>query len=59
MKKDINLIKQKAGEKIWNDTIHGFKAKCKSKSTAWSLIRNKCHELNLEVPTFDKIIIHK
>ena len=43
-------------DKFWKDTIHGFTAKCKSKSTAWALIRNKCHELKIEVPTFDKIV---
>ena len=43
-------------EKIFKDLIHGFTAKSKSKNTAWMLIRNKCHELKLEVPTFDKII---
>jgi hypothetical protein len=42
--------------KIWKDLLHGFSAQCKSKNTAWMLIRNKCHELNLEVPTFDNII---
>jgi len=26
-----------------------------SASMAWMLIRNKCHELNISVPTLDKI----
>ena len=43
-------------DKFWKDTIHGFTANCKSKSAAWALIRNKCHELKIEVPTFDKIV---
>lgn len=43
-------------DKLWKDTIHGFTAKCRSKSMAWSLIRNKCHAFNLEVPTLDKIV---
>ncbi|MFB9055064.1 hypothetical protein ACFFVB_18430 [Formosa undariae] len=43
-------------EKTYTDLIHGFKAKCGSPSMAWALIRNKCHELKLEVPTLDKIV---
>jgi hypothetical protein len=43
-------------DKLWKDTIHGFIVKCRSKSMAWALIRNKCHELKLEVPTFDRIV---
>lgn len=46
-------------ETIWKDTVHGFIAVCKSKTVAWGLIRNKCHELKLEVPTLDKIIQQK
>lgn len=42
--------------KLWTDTIHGLKAECRSKTTAWQLIRGYCHENGLEVPTFDKII---
>jgi len=42
-------------QKLYRDTIHGFKALASSKNGAWMLIRNKCHQLKLEVPTFDKI----
>lgn len=41
---------------MWTDTIHGFIAKCDTRSMAWMLIRNKCHEEGLEVPTLDKIV---
>ena len=42
--------------KHWKDTLHGFTARCKNKNTAWMLIRAKCHELQLQVPTYDQII---
>lgn len=42
-------------ERLFKDTLHGFKAKCEFRNTAWMLIRAKCLELKLEVPTFDKI----
>ena len=41
--------------KTFRDSIHGFTANSKSPQGAWMLIRNKCHELKLEVPTMDKI----
>lgn len=44
-------------QRIYKDSIHGFEAISNSKTGAWMLIRNKCHELGLEVPTLDKIII--
>lgn len=50
------FLKSKKGYREFKDTIHGFTALGKSKNTAWMLIRNKCHELNLEVPTMDKIV---
>lgn len=43
-------------EKLYRDTIHGFTALAISKNMAWMLIRVKCHNLNLEVPTIDKIV---
>lgn len=46
-------------KKIYKDSIHGFEAVSNSKTGAWMLIRNKCHELGLEVPTLDKIIIKR
>jgi len=42
-------------QKIYTDSLHGFEAKSNSKTSAWMLIRNKCHELGLEVPTIDKV----
>ena len=42
-------------QKIYKDSLHGFEAKSNSKTAAWMLIRNKCHELRLEVPTIDKV----
>mgnify|MGYP005653591147 CR=1 FL=1 len=43
-------------KKTYKDLIHGFTAIAGSKITAWALIRNKCHELKLEIPTVDKVI---
>jgi hypothetical protein len=42
-------------QRLYTDTIYGLKAYATSQSIAWALIRNKCHELKLEVPTMDKI----
>lgn len=41
--------------KIYTDTQHGLQAFASSKTMAWMLIRDKCHELKLKVPTLDKI----
>jgi len=41
---------------LYRDTIHGFTAYSISKAGAWMLIRSKCHELGLKVPTQDEII---
>lgn len=49
-------LKTKKGYKEYRDTIHGFIALGRGKTMAWMLIRNKCHELKLEVPTLDKIV---
>lgn len=40
---------------LWEDEIYGFTAIASSQTMAWQLIRNKCHEENLKVPTQDKI----
>lgn len=48
------LINQKA---IYKDSLHGFEAKSNSKTSAWMLIRNKCHELGLQVPMINQIFI--
>lgn len=40
---------------FWVDTLYGYTAHAKSKMAAWMLIRNKCHEMKLEVPKFDQI----
>ena len=42
-------------KQLYKDSLHGFEALASSKTSAWMLIRNKCHELGLEVPTIDKI----
>lgn len=42
--------------RLFKDTLNGFTAQSMSKSGAWMLIRNRCHELKKEVPTLDKII---
>jgi hypothetical protein len=42
--------------KLFKDTIHGFTAKSIGKNGAWVLIRAKCKQMGLEVPTFDKIV---
>lgn len=41
--------------KKYKDTLHGFTAFASSSIMAWALIRNKCHEQKLEVPTLDRI----
>ena len=43
--------------KLYKDTIHGLTAYAPSASMAWMLIRGKCHELKIEVPTMDKIVL--
>lgn len=42
--------------KMYMDKIHGFKVYSVSRTSAWGIIRNKCHELGLEVPTIDEIV---
>ena len=46
----------KTEPKMYMDKIHGFIAHSINRHGAWILIRNKCHELELEVPTIDKIV---
>ena len=46
----------KKEQKLYIDAIHGFTAYSISKAGAWMLIRSKCHELGLKVPTQDEII---
>lgn len=46
MKLNLNLYK---------DEMYGYTAVGASKNIAWMIIRNKCHELKKQVPTFDKI----
>lgn len=41
--------------KLYRDIIHGFQAKAQNKSIAWFMIRNKCKELNIIIPSIDKI----
>lgn len=43
-------------ERLFKDEIHGFTTKCGSEKIAWALIRNKCHDLKLQVPTLDQIV---
>lgn len=40
---------------LFSDDVYGFTAISSSKTMAWQMIRNKCSENNLKVPTFDKI----
>lgn len=49
----MKRVKSKRVE--WVDTMYGYTANAKSKMAAWMLIRNKCHEMKLEVPTVDQI----
>ena len=42
--------------KSYRDLVHGMMALARSKTGAWMLIRAKCYELNIEVPTYDKIV---
>ena len=41
--------------KVYFDLLHGFTAACKSKTTAWALIRNACNSAKKEVPIMDKV----
>lgn len=41
--------------KRYKDSVHGFEAEALSITGAWQLIRNKCHELKIDVPTMDKV----
>ncbi len=41
---------------LYKDELHGFTAAAPSISMAWALIRNKCHQEKIQVPTMDKII---
>lgn len=52
------MSEKKLGEglRLFKDTIHGLQAISRSKTGAWQLIRNACHEEGIEVPTFDKIV---
>jgi hypothetical protein len=42
--------------KLYKDLLHGFHARCSNKVEAWGLIRGKCHDEGLEVPTLDMIV---
>jgi hypothetical protein len=42
-------------KKYYKDDLHGYTAYASSKQIAWALIRNKCHENRVEIPTLDKI----
>lgn len=42
--------------KYYKDTINGILAFAPSRSMAWQLIRNKCHQFRLQVPTIDQVI---
>lgn len=46
----------KTEQKMYIDKVHGNIVHAKNRTMAWMLIRNKCHELELEVPTIDKIV---
>lgn len=39
----------------YKDSVHGIIVSCKSKNTAWMMIRNVCHERNLIVPKINEI----
>jgi len=40
---------------MYIDDLHGLTAVAISKNGAWQLIRNKCHEMGLTVPTLDQV----
>ncbi|MDM1547391.1 hypothetical protein HX096_05890 [Empedobacter falsenii] len=44
-------------KKIYKDSLHGFEAVTNNKTIAWMLIRDKCRELKLEIPTLDQISV--
>lgn len=41
--------------KLFKDEIHGLQAACGSVAGAWMLIRNECHNRQIEVPQLSKI----
>ncbi|PTX14481.1 hypothetical protein C8N40_111146 [Pontibacter mucosus] len=42
-------------DRLWGDTLHGFTAKSRSLAGAWMLIRNKCVEQQLRIPTYNQV----
>lgn len=48
----MSIIKK---QKVWKDTVHGYKAVCYSKSMAWALIRMKAHNDGVEVPMMSQV----
>jgi hypothetical protein len=41
--------------KKYKDTINGFEAEATSKIMAWMLIRNKCKDLDKNIPSLEEI----
>jgi len=40
----------------WKDTIHGFIAESSCRTVAWAIIRKKCKELNLIMPSINNVV---
>lgn len=57
MNKDNTAEQPGKGINFYKDTVYGFKAISRSRTGAWQLIRNHCHDEGLEVPTMDKIVL--
>ena len=53
---NLNYAHMKKKQKRYKDVIHWFTALSISKTGAWMLIRSKCHELGLTVPTQDQVV---
>lgn len=41
--------------RTFKDDIHGITASAKSKTGAWMLIRNECHNRGIKVPQMNQI----
>lgn len=40
---------------MYIDDLHGITTVSISKTGAWQLIRNKCHEIGLDIPKFNQV----
>ena len=46
-------------QNLYKDKIHQIAVVSSNSAMAWALIRNKCHELAIEVPSMDQVELVK